>query len=218
MSISSSGRRRSAARRSRAATGSAPGGQRTTPRVRARRFTDHAPVELAVALPLQAVMKMIIWPGVAYSRQMFGRVQAAGLERTDCHRRYRPVRHDAEGLLPAPGILRRCVPPHDELTATAKASSCGARPMTARHWLATRSSAVMPTVQPRREAMPTTWSVVCTAADGGCGGSPPCLDALEQLHADDRGLELEQRVEFGHQHAPVVMMSLSCGSPCGHAT
>ncbi len=35
--------------------------------------------------------------------------------------------------------------------------------MTAWHWVPTRSAAVMPTVQPRRAAMPTIWSVVWIA-------------------------------------------------------
>ncbi|CUJ56464.1 Uncharacterised protein [Achromobacter sp. 2789STDY5608621] len=44
-----------------------------------------------------------------------------------------------------------------------QASSCGPRPITARHCDPTRSSPVMPTVQPSRAAMPTIWSVVCVA-------------------------------------------------------
>ena len=35
-------------------------------------------------------------------------------------------------------------------------------PTTARHCAPTRSSAVMPIVQPSRDAWPTTWSSVCT--------------------------------------------------------
>ncbi len=36
----------------------------------------------------------------------------------------------------------------------------GCRPITVLHWAPTRSSAVMPTVQPLRAAWPTIWSVV----------------------------------------------------------
>ena len=39
----------------------------------------------------------------------------------------------------------------------------GCRPITVLHWAPTRSSAVMPTVQPLRAAWPTIWSVVWMA-------------------------------------------------------
>ena len=83
--------------------------------------------------------------------------------------------------------------------------------MTVLHWAPTRSSAVMPTVQPFRQAMPTIWSVVWMAlrapdARNGLhvGGR------LEELHADGRGSQPQVLVQSGNQLTVVQICGIAC--------
>ncbi|CUI57949.1 Uncharacterised protein [Achromobacter xylosoxidans] len=106
---------------------------------------------------------MIICPGVAYTRQMSGgssRPEASG---DTTMARYLPARtQDRASWRARASASVACQTPTYSLPLR-QASSCGPRPITARHCAPTRSSPVMPTVQPSRAAMPTIWSVVWVA-------------------------------------------------------
>ncbi len=186
------------------------GGQRAAPGIGAGGFTDHAPVELGVAGPLQAVDEQDHLPGRGVDQADVGWVQAPAGQWRHRHRAVSAMRHHVHGALVCGRILDGGEPHAGHGLA---GQPLFVLRMQADDGTALRTDQVFARDAEREaQACGLRDDLVCRVDGLGpaqLGHGQHVLDALEQLHADGRGLQTQQAVQLVDERGPVG------GARCG---